>query len=470
MNFISFSISDVIPPSLPSPSSASNETSQVTNIDKSEQLPTSVVIAEPIPLPMEETKVDIPMEPIKHLVPARASSSRCVQRPSHPVPQPLTLQGEKTVDPDYPQATVTRSSASAIACRHRRGSLKGQPLIMELFEDASIETQKSIVKPEPPPPRKAIATRPKKIRSNFVKSAKAKKNIILSKPKLPVVVGPKVEVKSQSTNTELYETPRTDENLIVIGGSDWMMNIKPQVIKGDETALSQLFNESAINDDDLSRCSSPTIADHLDVSQSTLMTSVGGIQRRDSIGSEQAVEISPVLTQMIDHHIEPIPESPRQPAKSSDSSLINPDIRQVYETVKDSIRKHTSLRSLSSTSLEKDAAPVKPSLPSSTASTSTQNKTLPFDATSSLTHTYNNSDTGLSLRPALRVVNDSLNSRGKCSILVKNRFDILRFLKEVKRWTRPVVMKTTVRSHYAVRTIVMISVELLKKVDKLVEE
>ena len=94
----------------------------------------------------------------------------------------------------------------------------------------------------------------------------------------------------------------------------------------------------------------------------------------------------------------------------NESSLVNSDIRTVYETVKDSVRKDTSLRSLSSRSSEQEIASVKPS---STISSSSNNKTLPFEASDSVSYTYNNSDTGHSVRPALRVVNDSLNSRGK---------------------------------------------------------
>ncbi|CAF4239738.1 unnamed protein product, partial [Rotaria sordida] len=163
--------------------------------------------------------------------------------------------------------------------------------------------------------------------------------------------------------------------------------------------------------EDIPSCPSPI--DHLDVSQSTLMTSFGDIARRNSMESLQAVEISPVLTQTIEHPVEPISQNSHQSSKPNEPSLINSDIRTVYETVKDSIRKDTSLRSLPSQSNEQDIALVKPSISSpSTTSTSTNNKTLPFEASTSVTHTYNNSDTGLSIRPAFRVVNDSLNSRG----------------------------------------------------------
>lgn len=125
--------------------------------------------------------------------------------------------------------------------------------------------------------------------------------------------------------------------------------------------------------------------------------------------SLQAIEISPVLAQTIEQPpVEPLPQnSTISPPKPTEPTLVNSDIRTVYETVKDSIRKDSSLRS---TKEQEGSMPVKLS---STTSTTSNNKTLPFEASASITQTYNNSDTGLSLRPAFRVVNDSLNSRGK---------------------------------------------------------
>jgi hypothetical protein len=116
-----------------------------------------------------------------------------------------------------------------------------------------------------------------------------------------------------------------------------------------------------------------------------------------------------VLTQTIEH-------STSQASKPNESLLINSDIRAVYETVKDSIRKDSSFRSLPLQSNEQEVLPVKPSLSSPTTTISSQHKTLPFEPSDSVTRTYNNSDTGLSIRPALRVVNDSLNSRGKTKL------------------------------------------------------
>ena len=103
-----------------------------------------------------------------------------------------------------------------------------------------------------------------------------------------------------------------------------------------------------------------------------------------SLESPRAIEISPVLAQTIE--LNPVPSL--HPTKSTDPPLINTDIRSVYETVQDSVRKDSSLRSL-----------ITP--------------TTQADASASLHHTYNNSDSYTSIGPALRIVNDSLNSRGK---------------------------------------------------------
>ncbi|CAF4526167.1 unnamed protein product, partial [Rotaria magnacalcarata] len=59
---------------------------------------------------------------------------------SHPVPQPLSLQGEKPVDPDYSQGAARTTTSAMINCQ-RRGSLKGQPVITELFADSVVETK-----------------------------------------------------------------------------------------------------------------------------------------------------------------------------------------------------------------------------------------------------------------------------------------------------------------------------------------
>src|SRR5690348_8706329 len=100
LNFIFSCISDVIPP--PSPvSSASIETCQVPNTDKSEELPPPIVNVEPVSSETEQLKLDIPIESKRH--PSSHANSRHSHRALHPVPKPLTLQGEKNVDADYLQ-------------------------------------------------------------------------------------------------------------------------------------------------------------------------------------------------------------------------------------------------------------------------------------------------------------------------------------------------------------------------------
>ena len=186
----------------------------------------------------------------------------------------------------------------------------------------------------------------------------------------------------------------------------------------------------------------------------------------------QAMEISPVLAQIIEHAVELTVPAPPQSLKPTETPLINTDIRTVYENVQDSMRKNTSLRSLRSQLVEPDAVPVKSSLPSSTTSTLSNRKTLPFEASISMTRTYNNSDTDLSAGPALRVVNDSLNSRGKAShpIIEPDLHCPWSRSQAVKRWTRPVVMRITTTLRCAPKRIAMRSTEHHAKVDKSDEE
>lgn len=336
---------------------------------------------------------------------ARASShfsARC----SHPVPKPLTLQGEKTVDADFPQC----SARPMVSCQ-RRGSLKGQPLIMELFEDTTIDQNKAAAtnRIEPNPPAKPTPMKVKKQRANFVKSAKQKKPT--GKSKASVTVTAKADVKSKSLHVETKK-----EKEIIIGGTDWVMAVQPAAIQPEDPLLSSLFDAPTVDDEDLPICSSPT--DDLGISQCTLMTSAGDLgreenssvfqQRRNSLESLQAVEISPVLTQMIEPTpIDPPPPPPPVIKPQAEPQLINSGIRTIYENVQDSMRKTTSLRSLTrSPSLDRESSVPKTSL------TSSNQKTLPFETSASGgTRTYNQSDS-LSIRPPFRVVNDSLNSRG----------------------------------------------------------
>ncbi|CAF3336885.1 unnamed protein product [Rotaria socialis] len=394
---------DVIPPSFHV--ATPNETAQVTNTVKTEESSVSIANNESTsPQTEQQIKLDISTEPKRNLSPR--CNSHYGRQSLHPVPQPLSLQGEKPVDPNYPPATARTTTSAMINCQ-RRGSLKGQPVITELFADSVVETQNPSVKPELMPSGKPSMVKMKKPRRNCIKTAKPKKQITANKPKITPKIIEKIEVKCQNTNSELDQQEIPNENTMIVSGTDWVMAVKVQAKNDEDPTLSQLCEISTIDEEDLPSCASPT--DHLDVSQTTLMTSFGDNTRRNSMESLQAVEISPVLTQIIEHPIESLSQNSIQPPKSNEPQLINSDIRTVYETLQDSIRKDTSLRSLPSLVNEQDTASVKPS---TTASTTSKNKTLPFETSLSITQTYNNSDTGLSIRPALRVVNDSLNSRG----------------------------------------------------------
>ena len=272
MNFIffcSFNVSDVIP----SPLTASTvEATQMTNAIKTEDLPSSVVNIESVSSPNEQPEADVPTE-LKRQFSSRTGSHYSI-RCSHPVPKPLTLQGEKLVETDYLQPSSRIVTSSTAHCR-RRGSLKDQPLITELFPDSTIETKHSVVKPEPIPPTKSVALKMKWQRSNFIKNSKVKKPIIANKPKKPMKTVEKTAINSENTNTEIKETnqnEKQEEHTIAIGGTDWMMNVKPQVLKeeGGEFTLSQLSQVSTVDDEEIPSCASPI--DHLETSQTTIVT------------------------------------------------------------------------------------------------------------------------------------------------------------------------------------------------------
>ncbi|CAF3844301.1 unnamed protein product [Adineta steineri] len=421
---------DVIPPSS-SLLSVSNETFQVSNSVTTETVPPLIVNTEPLSSPQTEQPKFSNFIQQKR----QSSSSSNLHRHSHAVPKPLTLQGEKTVDSDYPQ-TITRPVASTMVGCQRRGSLKGQPIITELFEDTHVNIQKPLVKPESTPTTNSSNIKKKILRPNLLKSAKPKKPIVANKPKSSPIVNRKVDMKCQSTNTEteteteINEENQSDKSPMVVSGPNWMVSVQPQIMKDEEFESSFFPPISTIDDEEIPSCTSPI--DELDESQTTLMTSFGDTERQHSIDSSHAVEISPVLSQIIEHPVESyraieispvltqtithVIESTSQTSKPNESSLINSDIRTVYETVKESFRKDSSFHSLPSQSNEEEVASIKPSLPTSIKSTSSYKKTLPFETTTSITHTYNTSDTGLTTGPALRVVNDSLNSRGSETI------------------------------------------------------
>jgi hypothetical protein len=245
----------------------------VTHTVKTEELPSPTMDVEPPVSPKsEEITLDTPSEPKRHAL--SRSSSHYSHHRSHPVPKPLTLQGEKIFDADYPQTNSRTIACTTVSCQ-RRGSLKGQPLITELFQDTHIEIEKPIVKPEPIPPTKPSIVKMKKLKPNFIKNPKPKKAIVTNKPKPSTSIAEKIEMKCQSTSTDMNEEQNTNENMIIIGGTDWIMAVKPQAIAPEESELSQLDQVSTVDDEDIPYCVSPT--DQLAASQSTLMTSIGDI-------------------------------------------------------------------------------------------------------------------------------------------------------------------------------------------------
>jgi hypothetical protein len=187
------------------------------------------------------------------------------------------LQGEKTIETDCAQAIRRTTSCTMVGCQ-RRGSLKGQPTITELFEDSHLEAQNPVVKSGLTPSTNPSTVKLKKQRPSFVKSAQPKKAVVVNKTKTSTTITGKTEMKCQSTNTEIKEENETDDNRIVIGGTDWMMTVKPQIMNDDESALSYLSQVPTVDDEDIPSCTSPT--DQLASSQTTLMTSFGDIEVR----------------------------------------------------------------------------------------------------------------------------------------------------------------------------------------------
>lgn len=256
-----FSISDVIPsPSVPVAASTElNQETTTVNIDESPVVATTTIQSPSVQ--MEETKLDVPAESKRHTSPR--CGSHHVRHSSHPVPQPLSLQGEKTIDPDCIQTTPRTTSTYAINNCQRRGSFKSQPVITELFADATVETQNHGAKPATTV-TKPSAVKMRKPRRTFVKPTKTKKPLVISKQKiLPKPV--------ENTNVEIKKEEKPQEDAIIIAGTDWVMSIKPQVIHEEESILSPLFEAPTIDDEDLPSCASPT--DQLDMSQATVMTS-----------------------------------------------------------------------------------------------------------------------------------------------------------------------------------------------------
>jgi hypothetical protein len=250
------------------------ETSQVSNITTTEELPSATVNLEPLASPSQTEELKIESAPeIKRHASSRAPS-HYAHRNTHPVPKPLTLQGEKVVDDDYPQ-TATRPMPSAMISCQRRGSLKGQPFITELFPDAIPEIPHPPHKVESSACAKPAAVKVKKQRPSVVKSAKPKKPAAAVKAKTSTTVTGRVESKDQGASVDTDYVENNEPKRIIVGGTDWMMAVRPQLVKDDETVLSDFFQVPTVDDEDLPSCVSPS--DYLGVSQCTLMSSAGDL-------------------------------------------------------------------------------------------------------------------------------------------------------------------------------------------------
>ncbi|CAF1461389.1 unnamed protein product [Adineta ricciae] len=378
----------------------SNETFQVPNIITIETEPSAKINTEAAPSQAKQPSPSVVPRHTRHT----SSSCSSANRHSYPVPKPLTLQGEKTVECDYPQTNLQPVAYAKLSCE-RRGSISIKPhaVITPLFEETNVYIQKPCIKSEPTPSTNPSTGKFKRVRPNSIKSAKSKKPIVINKPKTATKAANKIEKKCQSTNT--------GASVLAVENVNSTIDEHSQVTEIDEVPLSHLFDVPTVDDEDIPSCFSPT--DQLTISQTTLLTSLGDIPRRNSVESVQALQIDPVPIANIEPSIEPILQPP---SKLIESLLPNADIRALYGIVQDSMRKDQSIRSIPTQSVEQEATTSNPTLPHSTMSSSSHDKTLTMAATISAAHTYNSTETNLSIRPALRVVEDSLNSRGSETI------------------------------------------------------
>ncbi|CAF1465187.1 unnamed protein product [Adineta ricciae] len=378
----------------------SNETFQVPNIVPIETEPSSKINTEAASSQAKQSSPSVVPRHTRHT----SSSCSSANRHSYPVPKPLTLQGEKTVECDYPQTNLQPVAYAKLGCE-RRGSISIKPhaVITPLFEDTNVYMQKPCIKSEPTPSTNPSTGKLKRVRPNSIKSAKSKKPIVINKPKTAAKAANKIGKKCQSTNT--------GASVLAVENTNSTINEDSQVTEIDEAPLSHLFDVPTVDDEDIPSCFSPT--DQLTISQTTLLTSFGDIPRRNSVESVQALQTDPVPIANTELPIEPISQPPSKPIESL---LPNADIRALYGIVQDSMRKDQSIRSIPAQPVEQEATTGNPTLPHSSMNSSSHDKTLTMAATASAAHTYNSTETNLSIRPALRVVEDSLNSRGSETI------------------------------------------------------
>ncbi|CAF1487765.1 unnamed protein product, partial [Didymodactylos carnosus] len=269
------------------------------------------------------------------------------------------------------------------------------------------------------------------------------------------------------------QSEQKKDNLIIVGGNNWMIGIKQQkVVDDSEKNLEEIeenqlvyevnnlislpFNDNDIpivEEEDLpsiysydnqTRASSPE--DHFAISQTTAQTidethecevpdevnknsisrEIVNIppseQRRSSIESIQSIEFNPVIQEAIEKTAIQIHNSIRKTFLKSNEPL-NSDIRTVYENVQDSVKKGTSLRPLSKVEPSHIEIPNEPTTDHIQSemryNSNLNNATSSLAASLSYTRTTDTNQS-LSFRPGIRVVGDSLNSRGGSETMSSN--------------------------------------------------
>ena len=244
----------------------SSEATPETNVAVKIEAAASKIDSDPVltSLKIEESTTNV-LKDHKPVVFTRRSTNytnRCI----HPVPKPLTLQGEKDVDPYYLR-TETRVPMSMMSSCQRRGSLKGQPVITEMFAELVVEPPPVVEKAECRPMPKATPMKLKK-RGKPVKSAKAKKPTAADKSKRSNVPAPKIESKTSPIDDT---QEKSMESKLVVGGTDWILTMQPQIINNDQLLVASESDVPTVDEEDLPSCASPD--DTLDLSQTTVMNS-----------------------------------------------------------------------------------------------------------------------------------------------------------------------------------------------------
>jgi hypothetical protein len=217
-----------------------------------------------------ELRLDISSKP-KRQVSSRSStcySSRSI----HPVPQPLTLQGEKKVDDDYPQSPA-RQMPSTAHLLEQTDTLKDKLLITELFEDDTI------VKPVPSNPTVSInnakqaPVRIEKRPSNISRNVKTKMPIksVIKHKTAKLTVDKSKAIKDVRASTANDNTTKK----IIVAGTDWLMAVEAKDIHDRPSSSISLYLVPEVAQNDL--LSHEKNVDTILVSQSTVLTNTENI-------------------------------------------------------------------------------------------------------------------------------------------------------------------------------------------------